>query len=46
MRFSSPYEGETYQMPSRFIGEIPEKLLEKWNLKPAPRQSYSPYGRY
>jgi DNA helicase-2/ATP-dependent DNA helicase PcrA len=31
--------GDAMQQPSRFLGEIPEELLEKWDLKPA-----HPYG--
>ncbi len=36
MRFL-PGSGETWQMPSRFLGEIPEPLTEAWNLSRAPR---------
>jgi len=46
MRFSSPYEGETYQMPSRFLEEISPDLMETWKLKAAPRQSYPYSGRH
>jgi DNA helicase-2/ATP-dependent DNA helicase PcrA len=31
--------GDAMQQPSRFLNEIPEELLEKWDLKPA-----HPYG--
>ncbi|HOB33701.1 MAG TPA: 3'-5' exonuclease, partial [Verrucomicrobiota bacterium] len=25
--------GESFQQPSRFLGEIPPELLEEWNLR-------------
>ncbi len=38
MRLGAGY-GETFQTPSRFLREIPEELLEVWEVNP------SPYGK-
>jgi DNA helicase-2/ATP-dependent DNA helicase PcrA len=31
---SSPGAGDSMQMPSRFLREIPDTLLDTWNLRP------------
>jgi len=31
--------GDAMQQPSRFLGEIPGRLVEEWNLRP-----FDPYG--
>jgi DNA helicase-2/ATP-dependent DNA helicase PcrA len=33
------YAGDAIQQPSRFLNEIPEDLVDEWNLKP-----FNPYG--
>jgi DNA helicase II / ATP-dependent DNA helicase PcrA len=34
MRLSSKGDGVVMQVPSRFLGEIPEELVQEWNLRP------------
>ena len=33
MRSMAGYGGEAFQSRSRFLGEIPTKLVEEWNLR-------------
>jgi hypothetical protein len=35
MRLGAGY-GEIFQTPSRFLREIPEELLEVWDVSPTP----------
>ena len=39
LRMARSYGGDAMLQPSRFLGELPSELVEKWNLK-----SYHPYG--
>jgi DNA helicase-2/ATP-dependent DNA helicase PcrA len=39
IRLSYGSTGEALQTPSRFLAEIPEELLDKWNLR-----MFSSYG--
>jgi len=32
MRFAQSYTGDIYQQASRFLGELPKKLVEEWKL--------------
>jgi DNA helicase-2/ATP-dependent DNA helicase PcrA len=35
IRAMAGYSGDSMQIPSRFLGELPRELVEEWNLKPA-----------
>jgi superfamily I DNA/RNA helicase len=35
IRAMAGYSGDSMQVPSRFLGELPRELVEEWNLKPA-----------
>jgi DNA helicase-2/ATP-dependent DNA helicase PcrA len=34
IRMTQGYGGDAMQMPSRFLKEIPDELIEEWNLRP------------
>jgi len=42
MRLGAGY-GETFQRPSRFLSELPEELIETWNVSGPPRVGDEPF---